>query len=201
MRGVHRVAEQNDVSVVPRLVRDLGKSSQSDRFEKSSRPRSSFAKKLLAEREALLLVHLVEAGGAPHRLRTLDDERRHALVIRVRVRVEEPVLGLAEGERERVEHGSVPNQTYLLPSVRTFRAEVAEDRARAIRAVRADDEVGLRKLLDLDAELQRDAQFAAPLLKNLEEPASRDRGERGRVTTAPAPGNGCRSGPSARTCP
>ena len=74
---------------------------------------------------------------------------------------------------------SVPNQTYLLPSVRTFVPKSREAaRTRLFDAVGADDEVGLRKLLDLDAELEHDAELAATLLQDLEQPLPRDRRER-----------------------
>ena len=133
---------------------------------------------LLAEGEALLLVQLVEPRRAPDGLRALDDERRHPLVVRIRVRVEEAVLGLAEGERERVEDvvGAEPDVLRALGP--DLRAEVAEPPDEAVRAVRADDEVGLRKLLHLDAELEDDPQLAAAGLQDLEQPLARDRRER-----------------------
>ncbi len=94
------------------------------------------------------------------------------------MRVEEPVLGLAEGERERVEHVVGPEPDVLTALRPHLRAEVTEAAHETVRAVRADDEVGLWKLLDLDAELERDVQLAAPFLQDLEQPLARDRGER-----------------------
>ena len=92
--------------------------------------------------------------------------------------VEKPMLGLAEGERESVEDvvGAEPDVLAALGP--HLRAEVAELPHEAVRAVRADDEVGCRKLLDLDAELEHDAELAAALLQDLEQPFPRDRRER-----------------------
>src|SRR4029453_8170541 len=57
----------------------------------------------LAEREPLVLVELVQAGASPGRLGALNDEGAPALVERVRMHLEEAVLGLAKDEREGVE--------------------------------------------------------------------------------------------------
>ena len=97
---------------------------------------------------------------------------------------------------------SVPNQTYFEPSGRDLRAEVAEPPDEAVRAVRADDEVGVRKLLHLDAELEDDAQLAAARLQDLEQQLARDGRERvaARAQLAPLVADVDR-GPSARRCP
>ena len=178
VRRVHCISEQDDVPDVPRLVRDLREIEPERPVREELAAAQLVREQLLAEGQALLLVHLVEPGRAPHRLRALDDERRHALVERVRVGVEEPVLGLAEGEREGVEDvvGAEPDVLAALGP--HLRPKVAELPHEAVRTVRADDEVGLRKLVDLEAELERDAQLAAPFLKDLEQPLARDRGER-----------------------
>jgi hypothetical protein len=55
-----------------------------------------------SQKARLVLVHLV-GPAARHTLRAFDDEGRPLLVVGVRVHVEEPVLGLLEDERERVE--------------------------------------------------------------------------------------------------
>ncbi len=178
VRRVHRVAEQDDVSVVPRLVRDLREVEPERPVREELAPAQLVCEQLLAEREALLLVHLVQARALPDLLRALDDERRHPLVVWIRVCVEEAVLGLAEGERERVEDvvGAEPDVLAALGPHPC--AEVAEAANEAVRTVRADDEVGFGQLLDLDAELEHDAELAATLLQDLEQPFPRDRRER-----------------------
>ena len=163
---------------MPGRVRDLREVEPERAVRVELPPAKLVREQLLAEGEALLLVQLVEPGRAPHRLRALDDERRHPLVVRIRVRVEEPVLGLAEGERERVEDvvGAEPD---VLRALRPhLRAEVPEPPQEAVRAVRADHEVRVRQLLHLDPELERHAQLAAPFLQDLEQPLAGDRGER-----------------------
>ena len=177
MRRVRRVAEQDDVAVVPGLVRDL-REVEPERPVREELPAAQLVREqLLAEREALLLVQLVQPRGAPHALGALDDERRHPLVVRVGMRVEEPVLGLAERERERVEDvvGAEPDVLAALGP--HLGAEVVQPPDEAVRAVRGHDQIGLGKLLDLDAELERDAELAAALLQDLEQPLARDRGE------------------------
>src|SRR5919197_664580 len=175
--GVGCVAEQDDVPVVPRLVRDL-REVEPERAVREQLPTAQLVREqALTERKALLLVQLVQSGRTPDGLGALDDERRHPLVVGVRVGVEEPVLRFAKGERERVEDviGAEPDVLAALGP--HLGAEVTEAAHEAVRAVRADDEVGLGELLDLDAELERDAQLAASLLEDLEEPLSRDCGE------------------------
>ncbi len=94
------------------------------------------------------------------------------------MRVEEPVLGLAEGERERVEDvvGSEPD--VLRPLGPHLRPEVPEPPQEAVRTVRADHEVRIRQFFHLDPELERHTQLEAPLLQDLEQPLTSDRGER-----------------------
>ena len=177
VRGVDRIAEQDDVPVVPRLVRDL-REVEPDRPVREELPAAQLVREqLLAEREALLLLQLIQPRRAPHRLRALDDERRHPLVVGVCVRVEEPVLGLAEGEGERVEDMVGAEPDVLAALGLHLCAEVAEASHEAVRAVGADDEIGLGQLLDLDTELERDAQLATPVLQDLEQPLAGDRGE------------------------
>ena len=178
VRGVRCVAEDDDVPRVPGRVRDLREVEPERPVRVELAPAQLVREQLLAEREALLLVHRVEPGTPPDRLRALDDERRHPLVVRVRVRVEEPVLGLAKGERERVEDvvGAEPDVLRALGP--HLRPEVAEAADEAVRAVGRDDEIRLRKLLDLDAELERHAELAAARLEDLEQPLARDRRER-----------------------
>ena len=178
MRGVRRVAEDDDVPAVPRRVRDLREVEPERPVRVQLPPAQLVREQLLAEGEALLLVQPVEPGRAPHRLGALDDERRHSLVVRVGVRVEEAVLDLAEGEREGVEDvvGAEPD---VLRALRPdLRSKVAEAAHEAVRAVRAHDEIRVRQLLDLDAELERHAQLAAALLQDLEQAPPRDRRER-----------------------
>ncbi len=143
VRGVRRVAEEHDPPVVPDPVRHL-REVEPERAVREELAAAEVAREeLLAEREALLLVHRVEAGRAPHVLRALDDERAHALVVGVGVDVEEPVLGLLEDEGEGVEDevGAEPD---VLRALRLdARAELAERADERVRAVGADDEVGL----------------------------------------------------------
>src|SRR5262249_27597281 len=97
---------------------------------------------------------------------------------RVGMRVEEPVLRLAEGERERIEDvvGAEPDVLRALGS--HLRAEVARAPHEAVGAVGGDDEIRAGQGLDLDAELERPAELAAPLLQDLEQPLARNRRER-----------------------
>ena len=178
MRRVRRVADDDEVPRVPGRVRDLREVEPERPVRVELPPAKLVREQLLAEGEALLLVHVFEPGRTPHRLRALDDERRHALVVRIRVRVEEPVLGLAEGERERVEDVVGPEPDVLRALRPYLRAEVPEPPQEAVRAVRADHEVRVRQLLHLDPELERHAQLAAPFLQDLEQPLAGDRGER-----------------------
>ena len=175
---VRRVAEDDHVPGVPGLVRDLREVEPERAVREELAPTQLVGEQLLAEGEALLLVHLVQSGAAPDRLRALDDEGRHPLVVRVRVCVEEAVLGLAERERERVEHVVSPEPHVLAALGFHLGVEVREPANEAVRSVRADDEVRGRQLLDLDAELERHLELTTALLQDLEEALPRDRGER-----------------------
>ena len=177
MRSVRRVAEHDDVPDVPGLVRHLREVEPERAVREQLAPAQLVGEQLLAEREALLLVHRVEPGRAPHRLRALDDEGRHPLVVRVRVGVEETVLGLAEGERERVEDvvGAEPDVLAALGP--NLRPEAPEATNEAVRAVGADDEIGVGQPIDLSAELELGADLAAARLQDLEQPLASDRRE------------------------
>ncbi len=91
--------------------------------------------------------------------------------------VEEAVLGLAEGERERVEDvvGAEPDVLAALGP--NLRPEVPEATDEAVGSVGADDEVAVEQFLDLDAELELGAELAAAALEDLEQPLASDRRE------------------------
>ena len=201
MRRVRGVAEQDDVAVVPGLVRHLREVEPDRAIREELSASKLVGEELLAEREALVLVHLVESGATPDPLRALDDEGRHPLVVRVRVGVEEAVLGLAEGERERVEDvvGAEPDVLAALGP--NLRPEVTEATDEAVGAVGADDEVGVGQFLDFDAELELGADLAAARAAGSRAAAcARSPRRSDRASSARARRTGCRSGPSARTC-
>ena len=100
VRGVRGVAEEHDRPSCQTRFVTFGKSSQSERFEKSSRPPEG-AREERSQNEGSP-ARPSRRGRAPP-ARTLDDERAHALVVGVGVDVEEPVLGLLEDEGEGVE--------------------------------------------------------------------------------------------------
>ena len=88
------------------------------------------------------------------------------------------MLGLLEDEREGVEDVVGPEPDVLRPLGLDLRPELAELPDERVRAVRPNDEIGLRQLRGLDAELELDPERTAPPLQDLEQPLARDRGER-----------------------
>ena len=139
----------------------------------------------LAEADAFLLAHPVEAGAPPHVLRRLDDERRRVAVELVDVRLEPAVLRLLERERERVEallraepdEAASPRVDLRPEHVRIARAD------RAVDAVAGDHEIGVvlgrdRALVgDVGLEHELDAELLAAGLQDVEQPLAADAAE------------------------
>ena len=178
VRRVGRIAEEHDASVVPDGVRHL-REVEPDRAVREQLAAAEIAREqLLAERERLLFGPVRVTVTEPRLEGTLDDERGHALVVRVRVHVVDAVLRLLEDERERVEDMVGPEPDVLRPLGLDLRPELAEAPDERVRAVSPDDEIGLRQLRDLDAEIELDPDRAATPLQDLQQPLARDRGER-----------------------
>ena len=138
----------------------------------------------LASAQRLGLVHLVEAERAPRVLRGLDDPGARVLVEGVGVDLDEPGLGLLEDEGEGVEHEVGAEPDVLAALRRDAFAEVRRVGLahEAVDAVRADDEVRVRRQLGdvghLGLEAQVDAELARAALEDLEEELARDGRER-----------------------
>ncbi|MNX84450.1 hypothetical protein D3C86_1162470 [compost metagenome] len=100
---------------------------------------------LFAVGDALFLAHLLDAGCLPGFLGGFHDERGHAVLVAVGMRLEPAVLGLHEGKGERVEHllGAQPHEAAAalvdvgMERIRVTGADLAVD------AVGSDDEVGV----------------------------------------------------------
>ena len=146
--------------------------------------RQLVGEQLLAERERLVLVHLVEPRAPPRVLRGVSTMNVLVLLVeRIRVRLEEPVLGLAKTNVNASSTWSVPNQTYLQPcgSTRARRSpprSVRRTRLFTPSAPTTRSASGSSLSLDLVLEAQVDAQLARPPLQDLEQPRARDRRER-----------------------
>ena len=101
------------------------------------------------------------------------------LVVRVRVHVEEPVLGLLEDERERIEDVVGAEPDVLRSLGLDLRPELAEPPNERVRAVSPDDEIGLRQLRRPRRRTRAPRRAARQRsLQDLEQPLARDRRER-----------------------
>jgi len=100
---------------------------------------------LLAIGNALLLAHLLYAGGLPGLLGRLHDEGGHAVFIAVGMGLEPAVLGLHEGEGEGTEHlGRAQPHEAAAALVDIGPKGIGIARAHlAVDAVRGDDQVGV----------------------------------------------------------
>ncbi|MCY1222964.1 hypothetical protein D9M72_350730 [compost metagenome] len=136
----------------------------------------------LAVGHALFLAHLLDARGAPDRLRGLDDKGRGGVVKAVGVRLEPAVLGLLEGKGEGVEQlvRAHPDKAALARvDVRLERVGVAGADA-AVQAVRGDHQVGLvlhrQRLVvgHIGLEHQLHAQRFAARLQDIEQALAAD---------------------------
>jgi hypothetical protein len=128
--------------------------------------------------DRLPFLQLVESGGPPHLLPHLDDDGGGVGRVRVAVQLHHPVLGLGDLEAEGVE-GEVGGEPDVAAVVR---GHMGPEHIRvslpggAVHAVGGDDEVvRLRepgRVRRLGAEAQLDAEVAAALLQDFEEPLS-----------------------------
>ena len=109
MRGVRRVAEQDDVAARPSLALDAAEVEPRGAADEVQRVRLKrmaveiFGEEFLAGGDRLVLAHPVEAEAAPGVLGTFDDESRAVGREAVSVRPDPAVLGLFEREGEGVE--------------------------------------------------------------------------------------------------
>src|SRR4051812_17876045 len=109
MRGVRRIAEQDDVAARPALALDASEVEPRSRPDQVRSVRLQlmaveiFAEQRLAHRDALILAHPVEAEAPPGLFGTFDDEGRAFGGEAVGVRPDPAVLGLLECKREGVE--------------------------------------------------------------------------------------------------
>ena len=178
VRGVSGIAEEHDPPVVPDPVRHLGEIEPDGAIREQLAPAEIAGEQLLAERKRLLFGPVRVTVTEPRLEGALDDERGHALVVRVRMHVVDPVLRLLEDEREGVEDVVGPEPDVLRALGLDRRPEVAEPSHERVRAVRAHDQIRVGQLRDLGAELELDADRAAPPLQDLQQALARDRRER-----------------------
>ncbi len=139
----------------------------------------------LAVGHALLLAHLLDAGSPPHRLGRLDNEGRGVVVKAIGMRLEPAVLGLLEGEGERLEQlvRAEPDKAALAGiDVGLEGVGIAPAHA-AVDAVGGDDEIGpvlLRECLvvrHVGLEDQVHAELLATLLQDIEQALAADADE------------------------
>ncbi len=142
-------------------------------------------KEALAERDAFLLRHGFEAGGAPGLLRRLDDERRGFAVVLVGVRLEPAVRRVREGERERGKAllRAQPDEAAAAHvDVGRERFGIARADA-AVESVPGDHDVGTERARRSDVvgnvllEGQFDAQRLAPRLQDVQQALAADAAE------------------------
>ena len=177
------VAEQRHVAVVPARAAHGGEAAPDGAVRHQLVPLQELAEQRLAEGDRVGLARPLEARRAPHLLAALHDPRRHALVERVGVDLEEPVLGLGEEEGEGVERtrGAQPAEAAgpLLDGGLERRGELAP--RQAVDAIGRDDEVVIARELaerrGLVLEAQLHAERAAALVEDGEQCAPRERGE------------------------
>ncbi len=136
----------------------------------------------LAEGDALVVAHALEARLAPDRLRRLDDEGRGGLVEAVGVGLEPAPLGLLEDEGEGLEPAVGAEPDVAAMAAIDLGLEVAGVAAAdsAVDAVGGDDEIGRGQLfqrLDLGLEQQADAERLGPVLQDAEQPLACDAAE------------------------
>ena len=108
MRGVRRVANENDIAVKPPCIahaRELrpGRRHTVRRVAHEAMLAKPLGEHRFAGGDGGIGVHAIEPGRAPRRLVALDDERGHAIVEAVAVRLEDAVRVLHDEECECVE--------------------------------------------------------------------------------------------------
>ena len=139
----------------------------------------------LAEGDAILLRHPVEAGAPPHIFGRLDDEGRRIGVVLIRVRLEPAEFGGFEREGEGVETlvRTEPDESAATQvDVGRERVGVAAANA-AVGAIGGDHEVGpefpreLRFVVDVAVEHELDAEGFAAVLQDVEEALATDAAE------------------------
>ena len=191
MRRVRRVAHQHHrrAAVVmhpaladdPREADPLRRSAQVRRVGDQRMAVQHLGEEPLAEGDAVLLAHVLQAGGLPHRLGRLDDEGRVRLVEAVGVRLEPAPFGLLEVEGEGVEElgGAQPDEA-ALPQVDVGLVGRGVLLAQAaVEAVGRDDQVGIdvRVVDDLGLVADRDAQLLAARAQDVQQLAAADAAE------------------------
>jgi hypothetical protein len=181
VRGVRRVPEEHDVAVVPAPIAHPQKVEPDRAVGQQVVPVEVVGEEAFAEGDALALAHRVQPRPPPGRLRALDDERAGVLVERIRMHLEQAVLGLAKDEPERVEH-KVRAEPHVLAALRLH--DAAENigiaaAEHAIHAVGGHHEVARdrRRIVDLHAKLELDAQLLAAALQDGEQLLAGDRRE------------------------
>jgi len=192
MRGVRSVAHQHHrraavgaaVRLDPGFTDHAGEANPLCRAAKMRRVRHQrvtaqvLGEQLLAERDAVLLAHVVQPGGLPHGLGRFDNEGRRGLIEPIRMRLKPAPRCFLEREGEGVEQlaRSEPDEA-ALPQIHirlkgggVFAAHAA------VQAVAGNDQVGgdVRVVRHVAFELQVHAHFNAAGLKNVEQLAPSD---------------------------
>ena len=183
MSRVQRVAEQDDVFVVPATVLHERKVQPAHEVVRHQRMAAEIVcEEPLEIRAGLLLGHRREPRPRPRRRRTLDDERACRLVELVGVRGEHAVGALAEREREAVkELVRAEPDVFVAANVDGWLESVGKPLAdEAVRAVRADEQIVIAERCDVGHVRMKtllDAERLAAVSQNLEKRQPADPGE------------------------
>ena len=174
MGRMGRIPHQDDLSVMPCLVRDRGEGPPERTVGEQPVAVEVLREQPFAVGDCLLLVRALQPGPLPGLLAALDDPGGHGLLERVRMYLEQPVLVLLEDERERAQGPGrpEPGEPALPPS--QLRLEMLREGLpdQAVDPVRAHDEIGagqLRETPDVTLELQPDAELATSVVKDHEQ--------------------------------
>ncbi len=192
MRCVRGIAHQHDgraaVDVHPAPAHHARKTDPLRRAAQVGRVRHQLVavqvlgEQALAEGDGVFLLHRLQAGLAPHLFGRLDDEGGRVGVEAVGVRLEPAMLGLLEGEGERVEplvRAEPDKAAAARVDVRLVGGAVLGADA-AVQAVAGDDEVGVgirAVVLHVSLEDEPHALFLATRLQDVQEPLAADAAE------------------------
>ena len=156
----------------------FGKSSQSDRFEYSSRPRSSFANS--CSQKARLSCSSSSSSpaarhtGSGHSTMNVDIRSSYGYACALK----RPCSVSRKANVNASKTWSVPNQTYFEPSGRTFVPKSPNRRRRLFAPSAPTTRSASGSSSTSTPNSSDDAQLAAPFLQDLEQPLARDRRER-----------------------